>query len=189
MISAPASAWTRACLTRISTVSSLTMTPSRKQPVMAVAGIGIERDIAEDADLRHRLLDRADGAADEIVGIERLGSVLVAQLRVGIGKQREAGDVELGGALGRPHRLLDREPLDARHRGDRRAGVVGHEQRPDQVVHRQHVLAQQAPRPFGLAVAARADGEVEPEFRLGGRRLDRADPRFGLDRSAVFDSH
>ena len=34
---------------------------------MAVAGVGIERDVAEDADLGHLLLDRADGAADEIV--------------------------------------------------------------------------------------------------------------------------
>ena len=32
------------------------------QAVMAVAGVGIERHVAEDADLRHFLLDGADGA-------------------------------------------------------------------------------------------------------------------------------
>ena len=67
MMSAPASASTSACCTSTATVSSLTMTPSRSEPVMAVAGVGIERDVAEDADLRHLLLDGADGAADEIV--------------------------------------------------------------------------------------------------------------------------
>ena len=43
-----------------------------QQAVMAVAGIGIERDVAQHADVRDRLLDRADRAADEVVGVERL---------------------------------------------------------------------------------------------------------------------
>ena len=42
---------------------------------MAVAGEGIERDVAQDADLGHFLLDGADGAADEIVRIERFAAV------------------------------------------------------------------------------------------------------------------
>jgi len=37
-------------------VSSLRMTPSLQQTVMAKAGVGIERDVAKDADLRHGLL-------------------------------------------------------------------------------------------------------------------------------------
>ena len=40
---------------------------------------------------------------------------------IGIGKQREAGNGQLGRPLGGAHRLVDRQPLDARHRGDRRA--------------------------------------------------------------------
>ena len=79
-----------------------------EKPIMAVAGVGIERHIAEDADLGHRLLDGADGAADQIAGVERLGAVFVAQPGIGIGKQREAGDGELRGALGLAHRLVDR---------------------------------------------------------------------------------
>ena len=97
-----------------------------QQAVVAVAGVGIERDVAEHADVRHLPLDGADRAADEIVRVERLAAVLVAQLRIGIGKQRDAGDVELGGALGIAHRLVDREPLDAGHRGDRRARTRRH---------------------------------------------------------------
>ena len=153
---------------------------------MAVAGIGIERDVAEDADLGHLLLDRADGAADQVVRIERFAAVLVAQLRIGVGKEREAGDGELGGALGVAHGLVDRQPLDAGHGGDRHArlGPVDQKQRPDQVVGGEHVLAHHAPRPVGLAVAARASGEVEAG---GGPCLDRGEA--GFDRAAVFDGH
>ena len=74
-----------------------------QQAVMAVAGIGIERDIAEDADVGHFLLDGADGAADEIVRVERLGAGLVAQAGVGIGEQGDAGNV----AAGPPVRRLE----------------------------------------------------------------------------------
>ena len=49
----------------------------------------------------------ADGAADEVVRIERLGAVCVAQGRIGVGKQREAGNRELHAALGLAHRLID----------------------------------------------------------------------------------
>ena len=48
------------------------------EPIVAVAGVGIERHVAQHTDLRHLFLDGADGAADQIVGIERLGAVVVA---------------------------------------------------------------------------------------------------------------
>ena len=139
------------------------------QAVMAVAGVGIERDVAQDADVGHFLLDGADRLADQIVGIERFAAALVAQLRIGVGEQRDAGDVELGRAHRLAHRLIDREPLDARHRGDRHARIraVDDEQRPDQVVGGEHVLAHHAPRPFGLAVAPHAGGEFERRLRAG----------------------
>ena len=60
-----------------------------QEAVMAVAGIGIERDVAQDSDIGKFLLDRADGAADQIVGIERLGSIVVAQRRVGVGEESQ----------------------------------------------------------------------------------------------------
>ena len=95
-----------------------------QQAVMAVAGIGIERDVAEHADLRNFLLDGADGAADQIVGIERFGAVVIAPVRLGIGKQREAGDRQLRRAFRRAHRFIDRQALDVGHRVDRRATLV-----------------------------------------------------------------
>src|SRR4029077_1316148 len=80
-----------------------------------------------------------------------------------------------------------REPLDARHRGDRYAQVraVHDEQRPDQVVGGEHVLAHHAPRPFGLAVAPHAGGEFER--RALRWCFERAQARF--NRTAVFDRH
>ena len=45
------------------------------QAVMAVAGVGIERDVAQDADVGQFLLDRADRLADEVVGVERFAAV------------------------------------------------------------------------------------------------------------------
>ena len=80
-MSAPASAWTSACSTSSSTVSSLTTLPGLvDQPVMAVRGIGIERDVGQHADLGHRILDRADRAAHQVVGVERLARIVGAQL-------------------------------------------------------------------------------------------------------------
>ena len=75
MMSQPASACTSACLTSTATVSSLRIITVAQQPVMAVAGKGIERHIAKDADLGHFLLDGANGAADQIVGIERFAAL------------------------------------------------------------------------------------------------------------------
>jgi hypothetical protein len=140
------------------------------QPVMAVAGEGIERDVAEHADVGEFLLDRAHRLADQIVRIERLRTLLVAQRRLGVGKQRDAGDVEPGGALGIAHHLIDGEAIDAGHRGDRCARVVAvdHEHGPDQVVRRQHVLAHHPPRPFRLAVAARPHHQIERRGGEGG---------------------
>ena len=55
MMSQPASAWTSAWRTSTATVSSLTNDAVLHQPVMAVTGIGVERHVAEHADLGHRL--------------------------------------------------------------------------------------------------------------------------------------
>ena len=71
-----------------------------QKSIVAMAGEGIERDVAQNADVRHFFLDGANGAADEIVGIERFAAGVVAQARVGVGKQRDAGDSQLGGRFG-----------------------------------------------------------------------------------------
>ena len=133
------------------------------EPVVAVAGVRVERDVGDEAKLRKLALDRAAGAADEIVLVEGLAAALVLEMRLGVGEERDRRDVELDRPLGLAHRLIDAEPVDAGHRGDRNAPLLAldQEQRPDEVARRQHMLRHQPPRPFRLAVAARAVGEVE----------------------------
>jgi hypothetical protein len=114
--------------------------------------------------------------------------VLVAQGWLGVGEQRDAGDVQLHRALGVAHRLIHGEAVDAGHRGHRRARVVAidHEHRPDQIIRGQHVFPHQPPRPFRLAVAAGADGQVKRgrgEGCLPPRRVAH------FDRTPEFDRH
>src|SRR6185312_132032 len=91
-------------------------------------------------------------------------------------------------ALGIAHHLIDGQTVDARHGCNGRALVmtVGDEHGPDQVVCGEYVFAHHAPRPFGLAVAARADGQVEGRGRRGGLTPWHV-ARF--DRTPEFDRH
>ena len=158
---------------------------------MAVTGEGIERDIAQDADVRHFLLDGADGPAHQIVFVERFAAGLVAQARVGIGEQRDAGDGQLGGALSLAHRLVDGKALDAGHRGDRGPRIlpVHDEQRPDQVVGGEDVFLHHAARPLAAPVAPQPGGKVEPVAIGRGAALKRGQVRAGFDRTSEFDGH
>ena len=82
---------------------------------MAVAGVGIKRDIGDKAEIWHFVLDRTAGAANEIVGIERLAGLLIPQARLGKGKQRERRNAKLRRLGSRAYGLVDGEALDARH--------------------------------------------------------------------------
>ncbi len=96
----------------------------------------------------------------------------VLEVRLGVGEERDRRDVEPDRALRLAHGFVDAEPVDARHRRDGRALVLAldEEERPDEVVRRQHMLGNEPPRPFGLAVAAGPMGDVEPVgFRDAGR--------------------
>ena len=102
------------------------------------------------------------------------------------------GDGEFRGAFGLAHDLVDGEPFDARHGGDRHAGFlsVGDEKRPDQIGGRERMLAHHAPDPVGAAQAARTLGQIEPGRAFARRgRVDRHDARAAFDGAAVFDGH
>ena len=159
---------------------------------MAVAGKRVERDVGEQADFRDFFLDRAQRAADEIVRVERFAASFVAQLRIGVGEEGKTGDGKFGGTFGFAHGLVDRQPLDIRHRRDRGARIlsVHDEQRPDQVVGSDLVLAHHAARPLVAAVTAHAHGEVERRaLRLDGLRIDRNEADLVLQRTAELDRH
>ena len=169
MMSQPASACTSACRTSTATVSSLRIRPSSISPSWPWLVKGSSATSQSTPRSGNSFLIARTDLHTRLSGLTRFGAVLVAQGRLGIGKQRDAGDVQLHRALGVAHRLVDGEPLHARHRGDRRARIVAvdHEQRPDQIVRGQHVFPHQPARPFRLAVAARADHEIEGR---GGKR-------------------
>ena len=197
MTSAPARAWLSAWRTSASTVSSLRIVISpaatlADEAVVAVAGVGVEGDVGDEAELREFALDRAAGPADEIALVESLAAALVLEARLGVGEERDRRNAELDRPPGLAHRLIDAEPVDARHRGDRNALLlaIDEEERPDQVVRGQHVFRDQPPRPFRLAVAARALGEVEAAgfgdagrlVHQGGGSLQRLIHLFGAGR-------
>ena len=73
--------------------------PVVDQPVMPMGGVGVERHVGEHADLRHRILDSADRAADQIVGVERFLCVVRPELRRSVGEERDARDSKLHGVL------------------------------------------------------------------------------------------
>ncbi len=170
MMSQPASACTSACFTSTATVSSLRIVAVAHQAVMAVAGVGIERHVAQDADLRHFLLDGADRLADQIVRVERLAAVLVAQVRIGVGKQRDAGD---GRAWPRARPRAPRHrPRAARRRASRRPARAFAPSTTNSGQIRSSVVSTfsrtMRRAHSDCAVAAQAGGEIERRRALAG---------------------
>jgi hypothetical protein len=128
--------------------------------VVAVARVGIERHIAEHADLRHGLLDRTHRAADEVLSVQCLAPVGRLERWVGIGEQRHDRDAERGCFLRRARDEVHRQPVHAGHGGDGRSGVraLGDEDRPDEIGRAERVLGDQPPRPVVAPQAAHAQG-------------------------------
>ena len=126
------------------------------QPVMAVAGIGIQRHVAENADLRHSFLDRAHAAADRL-------SALTASRPSSLFR---AGSVEGKSAItGMPSPAASSAAATAR--SVERRSTPGMDatasrlfspsitkNRPDQIRRRQCVFGHQPPRPVVAAQSA-----------------------------------
>ena len=163
MMSQPASACTSACCTSISMVASLCTSPSRDQPVMAVAGIGIERHIAQHADLRHRLLDRAHRAADQIVGVDGFAPVFAFQLGIGVGETARSPECP-GPPLPSPPPPPGRPTAAPRRAWRRSASRLFSPSitKSGQIrsARRQRVFGHQPPRPVVAAQAAHAGGGI-----------------------------
>jgi hypothetical protein len=125
---------------------------------VAVAGVGIERDVGQHADLRHRILDRLDRAADEVVAVERLARVVAAQRLRGVGKQSDAGNAGVGGEPRTASELVDAPPADPGQQRDRLLATLAlaDEQRPDEVARMQPMLGQHRADPRAGAAAAQA---------------------------------
>ena len=165
MMSQPASACTTACRQQDCDGLVVGDIAVADHAVMAVRGERVERHVAQDADFGHRLLQRGDGAADEIAGVERLAAFGVLQRRRHRRKHRDRRDAECRGLARGVDQGRDRQPKRARHRRDRLlAPLVMHKDRPDQIARGQHVLGDEPARPRVAPVAA------QPEARIGGER-------------------
>ena len=130
-----------------------------EQTIVSVAGVGIQRHVAHHADpVAMRGLDGPNRPADEILGVDRLFGFGRFLLRIRGGKQRNGRNAQF---FRFPHGLdeqIQGEPVDARHRRNGGSPVIPvvNEHRPDQIVGRQLLLADQPPRPVMTPVAAHA---------------------------------
>ena len=87
---------------------------------MPVRGIGIERDVGEHADLGHRILQRADRAAHQIVGVERLAPIVGCAAPAGVlGNSAMQGMPRSRASRARATMPVDRPARHARQAGDR----------------------------------------------------------------------
>jgi hypothetical protein len=144
-----------------------------QQSVMAVAGVGIERHVANHAHLRHAGLDRAHGAADEVFGIEGFRRRVVAQFRLRVREKRNGRDAKLRRFFRRGYREVDGKPLDAGHGGNGlpRFLAVRDEDRPDQIGGRKRSLGNHRARPRRLPGAPQPGRRITACECLGERGL------------------
>ena len=107
MMSAPARAWFKRLGDKHGDGRVVDDLLAVENPVMAVARIRIERDIGDDADLRYGAFDGACRATDEVGFVQSLARFRIAQRWVGMGKQRQRGNSELGGHVSGAHGFVD----------------------------------------------------------------------------------
>ena len=90
------------------------------------------------------------------------------------------GMVKFGRTFGLAYRLVDRQALDAGHRGIGPRAGRRTRKRPDQVAGGKHVFVHHPPRPVDAAVAPQAGRELEA-VGIGRRAaLNRGQARGGL---------
>ena len=99
MTSAPARAWfsdwRTSAADRLVVEDADVAVALMHEAVVAVAGVGIERDVGDEADPGELLLDRPAGLADEVALVERFAAVLVLEMRLGVGEEGDRRDAEL----------------------------------------------------------------------------------------------
>ena len=156
MMSHPARAWTTAWPGQCFDGFVVENPAVPDQPVVAVGIVGIEGDVAHDADFRVLVLERLDGAANQVVRVIGLGRVGGLEIVFDVRKQRDGGNAQILGLGGGGDKLVDGKPVDAWHRWDRLAlaGPLGDENRPDQVAGGEAAFRHQGPRPRMLTGAA-----------------------------------
>ncbi len=116
--------------------------------ILAVSGIGIERDVGDDAEFGKALLQCRHRSWDEPLGIGCLAPVSGLHLAWNQGKHCHRRHTELHAEFRVRQQAIDRVAPNPRHRGHRLGPVpaLDHEHGIDEVVRRQPVLAPQPAR-------------------------------------------
>ena len=131
-----------------------------KDAVMAMVGERVERNIADHTKPGMCGLDRAHGAADQIVTVARQRAVIVLQGGVNRRENGYGRYVQPDGFAGRAHQPVNAVAHDARHccHSFRPVVALNHEQRPDQVINRKPCFSKHAAGKRLHPVAAHARG-------------------------------
>ncbi len=118
---------------------------------MAVRSKRIKGDIGDDSQFGNGFLDRSRRLVDQIVGIKNVGTVIIAQRMINIGKCRDRGNSQCACTFGFIDNHIDRQPVDTGHTVDRLAFAFApdDEYRPDQVIWRDRVFGDHVAQPRG----------------------------------------
>ena len=129
-----------------------------EQPVMAVAGEGIERDIASYADFRCCGLHRLDDCRDEPFQVDGFVAAVILLRGVDMRENRNRRDAEFAGADGGLGGFIDIQAVDARHRlhRDARFLAVMDDHAPDNIVRAGFCFPHKPPGPVMLTNATEA---------------------------------
>ena len=127
--------------------------------VLAMRGVGIQRDVGDDDKVGVFGLDGPDRGLHQPVRIGALRAVEALVFRADDRKQRHGGNAEVNGLAELAQQPVDTLALDARHRGDRLDGLGAfeHEDRVDQVPAAERGFCHEAAQSRGATAAPQAD--------------------------------
>ena len=139
------------------------------EAVLTVDGVGIERHVGDDAELREFLLQRPHHARHEAFGVVRLFGELGLERLVDHREQGQCRHAELHRTLGRLQQQVEALALDAGHGTDFLDALLAieHEHRVDEIIGGQRVLAHQAAGEVVAAHAAHAGAREVASGRTG----------------------
>lgn len=88
------------------------------EPVMAVIGVGIKRDVGDHTAFRQRILDRLHGAAEQIVLSHAFRGIRRFPDRIDDGKEGNTANAKGKRGLTFEHRAINRQSRSLGHRMD-----------------------------------------------------------------------
>ena len=106
--------------------------------ILPVAGVGVEGDIGEQAQLREVLFKAGDDSRNQSFGVDGLGTIERFERRIDDGKQRHHRDAELNALARHLQNRVGRVAMHAWHRRDRltHACAFDNKNRINQIIYR-----------------------------------------------------